>query len=409
MSAGGKSARARGGAEPVRGASAKALERKRPTRLLLEVADAAVRANVVAAGARIGLEVVLGDGGRPLRVDPHGTIAHALRVEALREVGGAFVLAPDVSRRTQRALESLSSPANTANTISSVLREDEAGRLSFVSRGRTPIDLGEAPEAEAALREARARGSSPSRADASEVPLPAGAEAKARAIVFGPSRTLSEPSSRRVLEAFGVASSAWRLAEDAARAAVHARTIGYPIDLRVASPDVSAIDAPSLSAIELRTPGEVREGYRAITREVRRVAPTARVLGVTVARHVATIPRLRVALERVEGEARMRIGLDDPIGSKLARPLTFALPLEGADAIAALSRFEGRSALPSPETPRARALVELLVRLAQIAHVLQDALVHAELAPIAPMPDEVFWVVSGARMNVKGIDVVERA
>ena len=235
--------------------------------------------------------------------------------------------------------------------------------------------------------------------------LPEGAEERARAIGFGPSRTLSEPSSRRVLEAFGLSSPPWRLAEDAARAAVHARTIGYPIDLRVASPDVSALDPAPFAAEELRSPGEVREGYRGIAREVRRLAPSARVLGVTVTRHVPTMPRLRLTLDRATAEGEMTIALEDPIGSKLTRPLAFPPPSTIDAAASALARFEGRNALPEVGTPRGKSLVELLLRLARVGLVLSDALVRAELAPVTPMLDEVGWVIGGARLQVRGVDV----
>jgi hypothetical protein len=383
-------------------ASAKAIDRPpRPLRLLLEVHDATLHEAVLQAGARIGVDVALGDGGRPLRLAPLGTIAHALRVEAIRELGDSFTLSSDASRRARRVLNPLTRERRAGAAL---LREVDGGRVQLVARGCSPIDLGEPPEAEAAIREARARGAATTNATP-EIVLPEGAEERARAIVFGPSRTLSEPSSRRVLEAFGLPSPPWRLAEDAARAAAHARTIGYPIDLRVASPDVSALDPVPFAAVELRAPGEVREGYRGIAREVRRLAPSARILGVTVTRHVPTMPRLRLTLDRTQADGEMTIALDDPIGSKLTRPLAFPPPSTFDGAAATLARFEGRNALPETSSPRGKALIELLLRIARVGLVLSDALVRAELAPVTPMLDEVGWLIGGARLQVRGVDV----
>src|SRR5207248_2718792 len=210
---------------------------------------------VIATGTRLGVEVIVDAGGRPLRVPPLGTIAHALRVEAVREVGAR----PSIGAVSKRARQALAPLLRGTTTAGASLREDESGRIAIISKNIAPIDLGEPPEAEAAIREAQARVASP--APGSEIVVAADAVERARAIAFGPSRTLSEVSSRRVLEAFGVASPAWRLAEDAARAASHARAVGYPVDLRLASPDASAIDDLALSASELRTPAEVREAF----------------------------------------------------------------------------------------------------------------------------------------------------
>lgn len=381
------------------GSGAKALDRTpRALRLQVELGDAALRDAVVSTGARLGLEVVVGDGGRPLRIPPLGTVAHALRVEAIRQVGGA----PAVITSSARAKRTLAAWTTTGRGGPTV-REEASGHISLVARGHAPVDLGEPPEADAALREARARGATDT--SASTVIVPEGAEERARAIVFGPSRTLSEPSSRRVLDAFGIVSPAWRLAEDAARAAVHARVVGYPVDVRVASPDTSAIDAPALAASELRTPGEVRAAFRAVLREAKRAAPAARLLGVTVARHLPPAPRLRLTLDLTTRDApQLQIGLDDPIGSRLARPITCAPPLEPADAAAIVGRFEGRNALPADGTPRARALIELLVRLSRLGVVLADALVHAELVGVAPLPDDAGWGIGGARLRVRGVE-----
>jgi hypothetical protein len=396
--------RSEAASEPPRSPSAKTLPRA--LRLVIDVADPTLREAVTATGARLGLEIVVDAGGRPLRVPPMGTIAHALRVEAVCEIGARPTMG-SISKRARRALAPLLRDATTANASSAssppTLLEDAAGRIAIAGKNLAPIDLGEPPEAEGAIREAQARVASPT--PGSEIVVAADAVERARAIVFGPSRTLSEVSSRRVLEAFGVASPAWRLAEDAARAASHARAVGYPVDLRVASPDASAIDEPALCANELRTPAEVREAFRSIAREAKRVAPTARVLGVTVATHLPATPRVRLTLEMHDARAtQMEIALDDPIGGKLARPLAFAPPMEGAEAAAILARFDGKNALPGGDVARGRSLLETVVRVARLSLALSGTLERAEIVGVAPMPDDERWGIGGARLRVRGVE-----
>ncbi len=383
--------------------AAKAVARaKGPTRptIRVRVQDAALRAQIVAAGQRIGVDVVVSSEGTPLSIPDATTIAHALRVEALvGEEIGALRLAPGASARAFRWLSTwIDSRAGAASPL---LTEEDDGRVSLRLRGAR-VDLGEPPEADAAIREATGRLTPPSSLEAVE--LPAEAEARARAIAFGPSRTLSEPSSRRVLEAFGIAGGSWRVAENAARAAAHARSLGYPVDVRVASPDVSPIDEPSIAASGLRSPGEVREAFRALAREVRRVAPEARVLGVMISRHYPTLPRLSLALVREGAGLRLRVGLEDPIGRKLVAPLTVAAPLELEAAAEALARFDGREVLPSPTTAGHRALLDLIVRLGRAGVVLADTLQRAELTPVVPDAANESWLVVGARVAVRGID-----
>jgi hypothetical protein len=390
---------ARGGSRPSTASGGGALI------LRCRAIDPEIAEALPAAAARLGIEIAAGR--TPIDVAPHETLAHQLRVEVLSQIDGSIDLGATASARARSTLEGLVGRATSRSVA--LLRESKDGRLLLSLRDRLPIDLGEPPEARAAIEAAKARRATSTTAPTEPIVVPASAEARARAITFGPTRVLSDPSSRRVLEAFGVASTPWRLAENAARAAAHARAIGYPVDLRIASPDVSAIDDPALSAIELRTPGEVREGFRSIVREQRRRAPPARSLGVTVARHVGGTPRLRVALDpdvprSASATARLRIELDDPIGRRLTRPISLdARPDPSAIALA-LARFDGRDVLPRGELPLGRALIATLARFTRLSQVLADTLTGAEIAPLAPVDDG--WVVLGARLSVRGVDPV---
>lgn len=367
------------------------------TRVAIEVeVDGASADVVVAAGARLGVDVRVRNGATRVVLDDTDTLAHHLRTEVLVAASTSIDLAHGASARARRCLTGVVGGATARS--SAIVREESDGRLTLVLRDRLPVDLGEAPEAARAIRAARAR-----RAVAeaeSAIELPPEAEARARAITFGPARTLSDPSSRRVLEAFGIACAPWRLAETAARAAAHARAIGYPVDLRVASPDISAIDDARFAATELRTPGEVREAFRTLTREVRRLAPEARSLGATVTRHLPGAPRLRIALTR-GGADRLRIELDDPIGRKLSRPLLATAPLDLAGAARLLDGFDGREVLPRADTALGRSLLDLLVRLPRAAIVLADTLTGAEIAPLVPEGES--WSALSARVSVRGI------
>lgn len=387
--------------------ASKATARARPPKasahvavgLELELAEPTLAPTLVATASRLGVSITLRSGAPRIAVTPEDTLAQVVRTEVLAQIAGGVDLESGASLRARRALEGLAGTATSKSTA--ILRETSDGRLALHLRDRLPVDLGEPPEVAAAMRNARARRFS-ARLATRDPSIPEGAEQRARAITFGPSRTLSDPSSRRVLEAFGIHAAPWRLAENAARAAAHARVLGYPVDLRVASPDVSAIDESRFSALELRSPGEVREGFRTIAREVRKLAPDARSLGVTVSKHVPGMPQLRVSLERGTPD-RLRIALDDSIGRRLTRPLTAPVPGDTASLVACLSAFEGRDALPGLESASGRALIDALARFSRLSLVLSDTLTAAEIAPLAPQGDS--WLVLGTRLSVRGVDL----
>src|SRR5262249_17715996 len=157
----------------------------------------------------------------------------------------------------------------------------DRGHVELLRDGCEPIDLGEPYVAKRAIFEAYAHRM------VSTVPVDLAASAldRSRDVLFGPSRVLSEPSSRKALEALGIDSPTWNFAESPARAVAHAKSIGLPVSVRIASPDVSAMDHSDLAIAPLSAPSDVRDAAMKIVRDGRKT-PETRVLGVVVERHV---------------------------------------------------------------------------------------------------------------------------
>jgi hypothetical protein len=380
----------------------------------ISIVDASLGGAIAAIAASMGLDVTIvgADSAPTLRFDATGTIAHALRVEVLRRWPCALKLDDKLSQRARAWLAPHSIEPTTAEDFApsiATLSDLDDGIVTLTIPNVGAVRLGEPPEADAAIREAQAiRASVQGTHDDA---LPDGAEDRARAIVFGPSRTLSDPSSRRVLEAFGLTAAPWKLAENAARAVVHAKSFGFPVDIRVASPELSSLDHAGLATRVLRTPSELREAVRGVLRRARAISKDARVLGVTVSRSLDSAPQLRLAIDlesaafgATSTEAMLRLELDDPIGRRLARPLVATAPIDASQAAATLARFSGRAVLPSPDSPRFRSLLAWLVRLGKVSLALSDALLVAELA-IAPVPEAEGWMLTAARVRVRGLDV----
>ena len=94
--------------------------------------------------------------------------------------------------------------------------------------------------------------------------------------------TLSPPEARRLLDAWGIHSAPEVLAEDEAGAIDAAEKIGYPIALKVVSPNIQHKVDVGAVALDIRNAEELRESYGRIMHEVRRAMPDARVDGALV-------------------------------------------------------------------------------------------------------------------------------
>ncbi|HQP42821.1 MAG TPA: GNAT family N-acetyltransferase, partial [Thermoanaerobaculales bacterium] len=94
--------------------------------------------------------------------------------------------------------------------------------------------------------------------------------------------TLSEAATKQLLEAYGIPGTLPRPASSAEEAVQHARQIGYPVVLKVLSPDISHKSDVGGVALDLRDDGAVRIAYEGILGMARQRQPAALLSGVTV-------------------------------------------------------------------------------------------------------------------------------
>ena len=95
-------------------------------------------------------------------------------------------------------------------------------------------------------------------------------------------RALTEMESKAILSSYGIPINTTVSATSASEAAHAAREIGYPVLLKILSPDITNKFAQGGVRFYLRTETEVKASYEQIVSEVRENYPDARFLGVTV-------------------------------------------------------------------------------------------------------------------------------
>jgi len=183
---------------------------------------------------------------------------------------------------------------------------------------------------------------------------------------------LSEADAKELLEAYGIPTTRPRPAATAEEAVAAAEALGYPVVLKLASPDITHKSDVGGVALELRDAEAVRAAFTRILAGARQARPGARVDGVTVQPMADT----RDGVELIVGARRdpvmgsvILVGLGGvaaevlqdralglpPLSERLARRL-----LESLRSYPLLEGFRGR---PPVDTER---LVETLIRFSYL-------------------------------------------
>ena len=116
--------------------------------------------------------------------------------------------------------------------------------------------------------------------------IDADAKARVRAVIDGALARgvslLNEPEAKAVIAAYGVPTVATREAKDADEAAAAATAIGFPVALKILSPDIS--HRSDVGGVKLDLDGQeaVRAAVAAMQKSVRQHAPAARITGFVV-------------------------------------------------------------------------------------------------------------------------------
>lgn len=94
------------------------------------------------------------------------------------------------------------------------------------------------------------------------------------------------PEALAVLRAYGIPTARYQVAQNAVEAARVAREVGFPVVLKVLSPDIPYKRDLGGVVLDLRTPSEVSQAYESMMERVRAAQPYARIEGVMVQQYV---------------------------------------------------------------------------------------------------------------------------
>jgi len=197
---------------------------------------------------------------------------------------------------------------------------------------------------------------------------------------------LTEHQSKKIMEAYGIPVTREKTARSAAEAVQAAREIGFPVALKIESPDILHKTEAGGIALNLHSAASVEEAYPKIMERAQRYNPEATLDGVLVQEMLKPGLEVIVGLKNdpVFGPTIL-FGLGGIFVEVLKDVVVRVAPLREQDALAMLDELKSRAMLDGVrgQAPRDRAaLVSILMKLSRLAVELGESIEELDLNPV---------------------------
>jgi acyl-CoA synthetase (NDP forming) len=197
---------------------------------------------------------------------------------------------------------------------------------------------------------------------------------------------LGADASRRLLESFGVPLAGEGLAHTAAEAGRLAKSIGFPVVMKIASPDFPHKSDAGLVKLGVATVGQAATVYTELVNRAKKVNRKARIEGVQIQQQVVGGVEMIVGVthDPVYGPAVL-VGTGGVFAEVLKDVTVRPLPLDRRDAEEMVKSLRGYALLLGARgQARAdiKALVDVVLGVARMAAACGDRLVELDLNPV---------------------------
>jgi acetyl-CoA synthetase (ADP-forming) len=214
---------------------------------------------------------------------------------------------------------------------------------------------------------------------------------------------LMEHEAKRFCELHGIPVARTEFASTEDEAVKAAEKMGYPVVVKVASPDITHKSDVGGVILNLESSRQVREAYKEIYEKVGKTYPSARILGVTVGEMVKSSVEVAVGIVR---DAQFGPALMFGLGGvfiEVLKDATFRIcPVSRADALEMIGEIKaypilkGYRGIPPADL---EMLASILIKVSEMA-VEHLEIVEADLNPVMVYGSEV--KVADARIILSG-------
>jgi acetyltransferase len=228
-------------------------------------------------------------------------------------------------------------------------------------------------------------------------------EAIARALKEG-RRALGESDAREIIEAYGFRLPKSIFAPPAAAAAQAAESIGFPVVMKIASPEILHKSDIGGVKVGLESTPEVESGFLTMTRRARRVMPEARVLGVLVQEMISGGKEVILGMTKDPQFGPMLMFGLGGIYVEVLKDVTFRIaPISRDDArnmVTGIQSYALLSGVRGEEPVDVKAIEEGLLRLSQLVTDFPE-IVELDINPLVVFPKGREAVAIDARLTIE--------
>ncbi|WP_297550273.1 acetate--CoA ligase family protein [Thermococcus sp.] len=214
-----------------------------------------------------------------------------------------------------------------------------------------------------------------------------------------------EYEAKQVLKAYGLPVPEEKLAKTLDEALKYAEEIGYPVALKLMSPQILHKSDAKVVMLNIKTPEELKQKWEEIHENARRYRPDAEILGVLVA------PMLRPGREVIIGVTEdpqfghaIMFGLGG-IFVEVLKDVTFRIiPITERDARKMITEIKSYPILAGArgeEPADIDAIVDLLLKVSQLVDELRDYIKEMDLNPVFVYEKGKGAVIVDARIILK--------
>ncbi|HRH86771.1 MAG TPA: acetate--CoA ligase family protein [Rubrivivax sp.] len=197
---------------------------------------------------------------------------------------------------------------------------------------------------------------------------------------------LTERESKQLLRAYGIGCAREALAGDVEAAVAHARALGFPVALKVESPQIPHKSEAGVVRLDLRDEAAVRHAYRAVLQAAAHNAPQARVKGVLVQQMAGAGIEVVVGVRRDrQFGALIMVGLGGVLVEVLRDTATRLAPVSIDEAHGMLAELRGTRLLGGYRGRSAAdvdVLAELVSRVSLLAADFQHRIDQIDINPV---------------------------